>query len=212
MAITTYAELKSAVAAWANRTDLTDPIIDAITMAEARLYDALILKNMERTSTLTATISSNVIALPTNYISPIDLRLLIDTERVVLNPALPQEMPYNPSATQPQYWAIDAGNILFDCPCDKAYTVYFRNVYKSNLSDSATTNYLLDRRPDLYLAASLVELSRYTEDVELFNRWEPKVLASIAAIKAADNRGRGIVPLRTEIVPVMYKPNIFRGE
>ena len=212
MAITTYAELKSAIADWVHRDDLTSQIIDAITMAESRLYDLLILKNMERTSTLTGTLNSNTVALPSNYISPIDLRILIDTERVVMAPALPQEMPYSPSATQPQYWAIDGSNILFDCPLGEAYTFYFRNVYKSNLSDSNTSNYLLERRPDLYLAASIVELSRYMQDAALFNTWEPKVLSAINGIKAADNRGRGIVPLRTEIVPVMYKPNIYRGE
>ena len=71
-----------------------------------------------------------------------------------------------------------------------------------------TTNYLLARRPDIYLSASLVELARYTKDQTLFAEWEPKLLSAISAVKAAENRARANVPLRTDM-PIRGRSNIL---
>jgi hypothetical protein len=209
MALTTYAELKAAIADFANRTDLTAPIVDFITLAEARLYDEMILKNMESEETLTLVTSQNYVALPSGFISPIALWLVVSSVRVPLSPALPQELPYDTTNNQPQYWAIDGANIRFDCPAADNYTAYLRCVKKSNLSGSVATNYLLERRPDIYLAASMAELARYTRDVDLFNTWESKLVKEIASFKNAENRARGMVPMRNDVRQPGINANIF---
>lgn len=210
MALTSYTELKAAIADFGNRTDLTTAIVDCITLAEARLYDLMILKNMEAEETLTLTTGVNYVALPSGFISPIALWLLVSSVRIPLSPATPQELPYDTSNNEPTYWAIDGANIRFDCPAADNYTAYLRCVKKSNLSGSVTTNYLLERRPDIYLAASMVELARYTRDVELFNTWEPKLLSAVASFKATESRARGMVPLRSDL-PVSARGSIFTG-
>lgn len=210
MALTSYTELKAAIADFGNRTDLTTAIVDCITLAEARLYDLMILKNMEAEETLTLTTGVNYVALPSGFISPIALWLLVSSVRIPLSPATPQELPYDTSNNEPTYWAIDGANIRFDCPAADNYTAYLRCVKKSNLSGSVTTNYLLERRPDIYLAASMVELARYTRDVELFNTWEPKLLSAVASFKAVESRARGMVPLRSDL-PVSARGSIFTG-
>jgi hypothetical protein len=198
MALTSYTELKAAVADFANRTDLTTPIVDCITLAEARLYDLMILKDFESDEPLTLTTGQNYVALPAGYISPIKFWLIVSTIRVPLQMVLPQELPYHTDNNQPRYWAIDGANVRFDCPASENFSARLRCVKKSNLSGSVTTNYLLTRRPDIYLAASLVELARYTRDVDLFNTWESKLLKAVAEVKAAESRARA-VPLRTDL-------------
>ena len=212
MAITTWTELKASVADFANRTDLTAVIPDLIMLAENRLYDLLLLKNMESDESLTLTLNQNYVALPTNYISPISFWLVVDSERLLLQPALPQELPYYTESSQPRYWAIDGANIRFDCPAQSAYTAYLRCMKKSNLGASVASNYLLDRRPDIYLSASMAELARYTNDAELFASWEARLQDAIAGFKASENRARGIVPLRSDVPVLNQRPNILRGD
>ena len=210
MAITTYTELKAAVADYAHRSDLTTPIVDCITLAEARLYDMLVLKDMESDESLTLTVGVNYVALPSNFISPITLWLVVDSQRVKLQMVLPQELPYDTDNNQPRVWAIDGANVRFDCPANSGYTAKLRCLKKSNLSGSVATNYLLTRRPDIYLAASLVEVARYTGNDKLFQMWEPKLLSAVASLKAAENRARA-VPLRSDM-PVPIRANILTGE
>jgi hypothetical protein len=211
MALSTYTELKAAIADNAHRTDLTTQIVDCITLCEARLNDMLLLKNMESDESLTLTQGQNYVALPTGYISPIAFWLVVSSQRLPLEFVLPQELPYNTSATQPSVVAVDGANLRFDCPAGAAYTAYLRCIKKSNLSGSVASNYLLERRPDIYLSGSLAELARYMGNQALFGIWEPRFLKACAEMKAAENRARGIVHLRTDI-GVGSRSNIERGE
>jgi hypothetical protein len=198
MTIATYADLQSAITSWANRSDLSSNAPDFITLAEARLNDLLLMRDMETETTLTAVVGQNYVALPSAYVSPIALWIVINTYRQPLYPAEPEELPYYPSNVRPQYWAIDGDNIRFDTQADDTYSLPFRYISKSNLSNSITTNQLLAKRPDLYLAGGLVELAKYTRDSELFNEWEPKFQKALAEVKAAEGRNRGMVPMRAD--------------
>ena len=212
MTIATWAQLKTAVADWSHRSDLTTVIIDCVALCEARLNDMLLLKNMESDESLTLTLNQNYVALPTGFISPIKFWLVIDSERVELDPRLPQALPYYSDSAQPRLWAIDAANVRFDCPSDSAYSAKLRCIKASNLSDSSTTNYLLTKRPDVYLAGTLVEVARYTKDGEMFAMWEPKFLKACAEVKAAENRARGNVPLTTNLPGTSRRASILRGD
>jgi hypothetical protein len=208
MAITTFAELKTAIADWAHDDDISTKAADFVTLTEARLNDMLLLKNMESEESLTLTQDVNYVALPTGYVSDIALWLIVDGERVLLQKTLPERLPYYTDSAQPQWWAIDGVNIRFDYPASEGYSAKFRMVKASNLSDSNTTNYLLTKRPDVYLAGCMVECSRFTRDVELFNTWEPKFLKATAELKAAENRSREVL-LRTDFGG--SRSNIFTG-
>jgi hypothetical protein len=211
MALTTYTELKAAIADYAHRTDLTTQIVDCVTLAEARLYDLLVLKDMESDESLTLTIGQNYVALPTGYIAPRAFWLVIDSERVPLGAVVPELLPYYSTNGQPTLWAIDGANVRFDYPADVGYSAKLRCLKKSNLSGSVASNALLAARPDIYLSSSLVELARWTGDEGMFNTWEPVFLRAIAAFKASQSRNRGIAPLRTDL-PLSRVGNILRGD
>lgn len=213
--ITTYATLQAAVAGLLHRTgddDIEDNLPLFIQMCEADLNDRLLLKDMEQEDTLTATVSQNYIALPSGFVSPIALWLVVDSERVLLDPALPQELPYDTTNNQPRWYAIDGANIRFDCPADEAYSAKFRYVKKSNLSDSVTSNALLLKRPDVYLYGTLVQACLFAEDDNGVKKWTTFYENAIASLKKAENRQRAAVPLRTELPRTRRTFDIFRGE
>ena len=68
MAIGTYAELKTAVANWLDRDDLTDRIPEFISLAEARMNRVLRIRLMEGKYTASTVAGQRNYALPTGYI------------------------------------------------------------------------------------------------------------------------------------------------
>jgi hypothetical protein len=209
---TTFATLKTALDEWTHRDDTAYTAMREafIAFAEARMYDDLILREMESDETMTLTQGQNYVAIPAGFISPITFWLIVDSERVELERVLPEQLPYYTDATQPEFYAIDGANIRFDCPAGSAYSARFRMVKKSNLSDSNTTNALLTKRPDVYVAACMSEYARWAQDSEVFNAWEPKYIKGRDALKAAEARSRQVT-LRTDI-PTRGRSNIIRGE
>ena len=137
--ISTYAELQTEVNRWSHRSDMTARVPDFIALAEARMNDALILKDMEVEETLSSAIGANYVALPTGYVSPKKLWIIIDGERKEMWPVAVTALEYDTDNTIPSKWAVDGANLRFDVPADKVYSMPFRFVKKSNLSDSVTT-------------------------------------------------------------------------
>lgn len=211
MAIDSYTALKTALADHSNRSDLTSYLDDFIDLAEARLNDMLLLKNYESEESISLTVGQNYVAIPTGYISPIALWLIVDTIRVELPRVLPEDLPYYPSNSRPRFYAIDGANIRFDYPSDSTYSGKFRMYKTSALSGTNTTNYLLTRRPDIYLAACLVELARFTDDDSLFNRWEPRFIKATSELKSAENRARKTT-MRTDFPISRGRSNILTDD
>ena len=81
MAITTYAELQAAAAAWLIRGDLTARIKEFIALAEARLNRVVRKRQAEVDYPLTATTSSRTIALPATFSEPLNLWIERSTGR-----------------------------------------------------------------------------------------------------------------------------------
>jgi hypothetical protein len=220
--ISSYATLQSAVAGMIHRpndTNITGNAPLFIQLCEADLNDRLLLKDMESDESLTLTLNQNYVALPSGFVSPIAMWLVVDSERVPLNPALPQELPYSTSATQPNWYAIDGANIRFDCPAGSAYSAFLRCIKKSNLSVSNTSNALLLRRPDVYLYGTLMQASIFiggnspgAEDAAAIAKWSGLYERAVKGLKAADHRSRAIVPMRTDIPSSRRSGSILRGE
>lgn len=197
MAITTYAELKTAIEGWANET-ITNQVADFITLAEAELFDDLLPRTFESEESLTLTTNQNYVALPSGYISPIAFWLIVDGERTELEKVLPEQLPYDTDASQPDLWAIDGANIRFDCPAQEGYSAKFRMVKSSALSGSNTTNQLLARRPDIYLAAGMVQYGVWARDDAVVSKWDAILQRAKHSFRAAENRSRQVT-LRTDI-------------
>ena len=92
MPFTTYAELNTAIAGRLHRSDLTASIPDYITLAEKSLNRTLQLTNQELETTLTATIGSRSLTLPSGFARPLALYLTTYLPRTELEYRLPTSM------------------------------------------------------------------------------------------------------------------------
>lgn len=212
MSISTYSELQTAIAGWLKRSDLTTQIPDFIRLAETRIKSLIDVSTLETTTTLSTTPSSDTIALPVDFKSPIALWIADIDPQEQLNQVLPQSLPYNNTPNRPQYWAIDGNNLRFQCPADSTYPIKFRYTQLFELSDSAPTNAILSGFPDIYLFASLFEAADYIFDDANAMKWNAKFLDAVERCnnyQAADNK---YVPLMTDFArTARQRFNIFRG-
>src|SRR5687768_4709099 len=158
---TTWADLKTSLANWLLRDDLsTTEIPEAIALAERRFNRNLRAPEME--DAVSTSTSGSTITLPTDFL---ELRAVyIDTDpKVVLEQLTFAELRNRyPSATTgiPQNYALQSGNEMVLGPSpDTAYPIVI-NYYKkiTTLDATTATNWLLTAHPDAYLHASLTEL------------------------------------------------------
>ena len=207
MSIGTYSELKTAVASFLHRTDLTTQIPDFITLAEARLQRVELLRDMEHETTLTSSQGSNAIALPDGYISPINLWLVISTARIPLVKKNPSDFNLNTAIqSYPEYWAIDGSNLLLDKYAGGAYSLPFRYMKSFSLSNSNPTNYLLTNAPDIYLFTALAEACAYTQEDP--SAWEAKAQRAISDYNYLEAKSKQAT-LGTELYTKRW--NIYQG-
>lgn len=192
MAINTYATLKSAIADWVNREDLTAVIPSFIALAEADINRTLRDYRMEKRST--ATVSTQYSALPADWIETIRIQISGDPSRIELvsNAAL-ADMRYSRAdrAGKPTHYAHTAGGLeLFPTP-DDDYTieiVYYGSV--PALSDVATTNWLLTAAPDAYLYGALTQSAPYLKDDQRAAVWSGLYQNAINSLNSASEQTR----------------------
>lgn len=192
MALTTYSELKTAVANFLNRDDLTSVIADFVTLAEAQIQRDLRHWRMEARTTATA--SSQYTALPSDFLEPI--RLHLQGKDKALEPMSVNEMQdrrYDDDDTAgvPTHYALTAGQIeLWPTPGD-SYTleIYYR-ADLAVLSDSNTSNWLLSEAPDVYLYGTLVQSAPYLVDDARLLVWKGLYADAIAKMQASSDRAK----------------------
>jgi hypothetical protein len=91
MAISTYASSKTALETWLARSGDADVVAnaaDCISMGESRLNRLLDLRMFRADTTLTGTVSSRTLTLPTDFVEPIALFVTISGSRVALSPKI----------------------------------------------------------------------------------------------------------------------------
>jgi hypothetical protein len=210
MALNTYSALKTAVAAWINRTDLTDNLADIITMAEA-----LISADMSNSETMTVTESSiNLAQGASSFTLPLAARGLRtlkctspDTKHVsvVTYEDLVSQTLLDPSATGAPDFAAIAGNgsaagllsVRVHPVADQAYVL--EATYPAGLtalSDSNTSNFVLARAPTVYFTATMYEAYLFAQDPVNAQLWLNKYRL---AMNNFLGQQWGNVKLRTEL-------------
>ena len=190
MSISTYSELKAAVANFLARTDLTAQIPDFIQLAEARMSRELETRSQEKRATATLTANDEYVALPT------DLR---EVREVKLNTSPNTVLEYrSPTALDSQFsgaggkplaYSIVGNEIKFRPIPDSAYTaeiVYIGSL--DALSDSNATNNILSRHPDAYLSGALAEAYVYLMDDARAQLYDGKFGRAIEEIKKDEQR------------------------
>jgi hypothetical protein len=196
MPISTYADLKSAVADWLERSDLAGRIPDFITLAESRLNRLFRGRMSEVNTTLAASAGVRIVALPGGFSEAVSVRLAgcVDPLRFV-DPGL---IEARTDAGQPRYWTIDGGALVFERPTDKAYAVTLRHLRKFVLSDAEPSNPILADYPDLYLFGALLEAAPFLRDADLLALFQTRFDAALREANAKEHENRARAQLRGE--------------
>ena len=167
MSITTYAELKSALADWLNRDDLASVIPTFISLAEADIQRNVRHWRQERRSR--ANLVTQYTALPADYIEAIRFLITTDGTSWLKKTSQAGIMEYRESGDdtpgRPQYYAITGGEIeVWPTPnaSYEAELTYFAKI--PQLTDAVTTNWLLEQFPDAYLYGSLIHAAPYLDE------------------------------------------------
>ncbi len=198
MAISNYSELKTAIASWLKRSDLTDNIPDFIAMAESRLNRMLSLRTAEIDVALTVTPGSRFAALPTDFVDAIALWIDDGSGKDQLALTLPQTIYQGPDNSRPTQWCIDGANVRFDYPLDQAYATTLRYTQSFELSDTAPTNWLLTNHPDLYLYASLLESATFIMGDQRLPVWQDRYDRAYKEVDEKEARSR-TAPLQCDL-------------
>ena len=212
MTISTYAGLQTAIASRMKRQDLAASIPDYIALAEVRIRALIDPHAYETTVTVVATPSSDTIALPTDFKNPVALWIADITPQQQLDQLLPETLPYSTVPTRPLYWCVDGSNIRFPNPCDSAYPFKLRYQQTFALSNTVTTNEVLQKYPDIYLYGSLVEAADDVRDNESQGKWNSRFMDAIQRCNDQEGSENKFVPLLTEFGQITRRPfNIYRG-
>jgi hypothetical protein len=202
MAISTFAELKTALASWLHRTGLTSHIPDFIMLAEEAmsrdLADCPALWVTEGGIALSG--GSNTISLPAEAIGLRTLRIAAPyDEPLELLPAahlVRKTGMDSTSSGRPQCAAVTGFSgatitVTLYPTADQAYTL--EAVYPSTLtalSDAAPTNFVLARAPSAYLFGALREAAPYIANDARIPVWEGKYQRAIDSLKSMPWEGQ----------------------
>lgn len=193
MALTTYDELKTSIADFLNRDDLASVIPDFISLAEADMNRGLRHWRQEKRST--AEIDTQYSAMPADFLEVISFHISSGDYRSLelVSKAQMQDRRYKSGDTsgKPAFYAITAGEIEVYPTPDGTYNAelyYYSRI--TALSDSDTSNWVLEYFPDAYLYGALVHSSPYLKEDERTQVWASLYANAISAINAESEKSK----------------------
>jgi hypothetical protein len=210
VALTSFSELKSSIADWLNRGDLTAVIPDFISLAEAQMERRLPTQKMVKRAN--ATIDTPFFAIPADLLS---VKSLVLTSTAPVQPLVfltedeldAKKYVYRTTG-KPLYFAL-VGNQIEVLPApDAEYTAEITYVATlAKLSDSNTSNWVLARHPDVYLYGALLQAAPYLRDDERVGLWSSQYQTAIEDMliqneRAAFSQGRTAMAVKpTRVIP-----------
>lgn len=191
MSISTYTELKTAVANFLARDDLTSQIPNFIQLAEARMSRELETRDQEKRATATLTSGDEYIALPTDLREARSITLATDPKTVLTyySPTSLDSTYSSGGSGKPLGFSIVGGEMKLRPIPDSSYTaeiIYVGGL--SALSDSNLTNVVLTRHPDAYLYGALAEAYAYLLDETRASQYMQRFSMAIDEIKVDEQR------------------------
>ena len=193
MPITTYAELKTNIAEFLNRDDVAAISSTFISLAEDDLN--LQLRHWRQEKRSTAEIDTQYSAIPADmlevirfYITSGDTRPL---ELISQSEMLDRKFRNLNTSGQPAYYALTAGELeVYPVP-DGTYTseLYYYSRIPA-LSDSNTTNWVLDYYSSAYLYGSLIHSAPYLKDDARIQVWAALYQSAIDAINTESEKAK----------------------
>jgi len=200
-----YTQLKSNIADFLNRSDLTAVIPTFIELAESQMERPLRVRQM--IARATASVDTQYSAVPADFLEAKTFKITSSNPIQPIEFLTPEQMDdrdqlYANAPGMPKYFTIVGNQIRVSPTPDATYTaelMYFAKLPK--LSDSVTTNFLLTSSPDAYLYGALMQAAPYLKDDERVAVWGNLYNTAIESIKFADQNASasGLIRARVHI-------------
>ena len=193
MAISNYTELKTAVANWLDRDDLTDRIPEFIALAEARFNRVLRLRSMETKETASTVAGQRNLALPASYIQMRNFQVNTSplTTLSYVTPEIYDRVWGGSTSGTPKFYTILANEVSLG-PIPASVQEVEMLFYKKfdNLSVTTTTNWLITNAPDIYLYGTMLEAEPFIMNDERVPLWAQALQQGISDLQEQDNKDR----------------------
>jgi len=200
MALATYSDLETAVAAWLARADLTTNIPDFIALCHNKLMRVLRVREMENINS-SFTIGAETVAVPTDWLETRKIYVTSSKPRYDLQYVSPDKsVEWNSTADSgpPRFFTVVGGNFQFIPIPDATYTgthVYYQSL--PQFSAGADTNWILTSHPDLYLYGSLLESMGFIQNDPRLPMWQQIYDRGIADVTRQSGRAKSGPAMQT---------------
>jgi hypothetical protein len=201
--ITNYSGLKTSVANYLGRSDLTTQIPDFITLAEYRLQRNLRIRQMLKTATASTTGGDNTVGLPSDFLELRDI--YIDARpRFTLSYLSPSAFSRDARAAEsgrPNFYTIRAAEFELAPIPDSNYSLVMLYFAKPDLlSDSNASNVFLANAPDALLYGALLEAEPYLYNDNRIAIWSNFYNSALESLNVSDESSEySGVPLQMSV-------------
>jgi hypothetical protein len=203
MALTNYSDLKTSVANYLGRSDLTSQIPDFISLAEVRLNRALRIRQMLKTVTSSTTGGDSTVGLPSDFLEIRDIYLDANP-RISISYLSPSSFTRDARAAesgQPVFYTLRSNEIEFAPIPDTAYTVVMLYYGKPDaMSDSNPSNAFMANCPDALLYGALIEAEPYLMNDARITTWAGLYENAITSLNESDESSEySGIPLQMKV-------------
>jgi hypothetical protein len=187
----TYSQLQTKIGTFLNRSDLTASIPDFITLAEAKMNRRLDCRQMVEIATISLT--GETYAVPTGFAGVKSFRLNTDPVQALeyRNAEEFDDVRLDAYAAtgRPTYFTVSGSSFYFSPAPDSTYSARLRYRKKiPSLSDTVTTNWLIEEHPDAYLYGALMHSAPFLMADERLSVWGALYESAISEINGDDAR------------------------
>jgi hypothetical protein len=189
MSLTNYSDLKTSVANYLGRSDLTAQIPDFISLAEIRLNRSLRIRQMLKTVTSSTAGGDSTVGLPSDFLEIRDIYLDANP-RISLSYLSPSSFTRDARAAesgQPVFYTLRSNEIEFAPIPDTAYTVVMLYYGKAEaMSDSNPSNEFMANCPDALLYGALLEAEPYLMNDARTQVWSSLYQNAVTSLNESD--------------------------
>ena len=202
MALATYSDLKTSIANWLNRSDLTTEIAeDFIVLAEADFNSKLRVRKMNTSTSIT--IDSETESMPSDFLQVRDFFITSGETKYALKYITPAQMDQirgSSTSGMPSAYTILGDNFRFAPIPSSSYTGTLNYYAKfPSLSDSNTSNYILASHPAIYLYGALYHAANFLGgiDPQRLQQWQSMYTTAMERLERNDREDQyGSAPLQ----------------
>jgi len=168
----TYATLQTTVMDYLDRADLSAVVPTFIELAESKFKRKLRHWRMEKRATADTVASQRTIDLPDDFLEMRSIKRNSDPTIVLehLSPALADGFVSGTGA--PCYFHISGEELHFEPTPDGEYEIEMNYFAFSPLSETVTSNWLLEAHPDIYIYGTLLEAEAYLMNDPRLQVWK----------------------------------------